>query len=319
MRGSYQRIRSYRKKIRGLVHPWQPLLKNATVQKEVEIERMVESIVGPSLLRGHYMVFAKEVSKLMKKYKGQMLYTEVCIKYDKWVARGLNTVFLDLILGRMNLPLCAPPVILCEDWDNQIDCENAGCYWWGGSCHDTPEPPPHVETRYLRSDQQTVNGLTAYKLSTTQSSSLSSVTINTYIGLSEVYVTQYLGIRVWKRDSNQVETEITSGTAVAIASSDVNGLINAIWACIQTVLTSSDSIVVRVYADDFSPPTTLRRTFTTEQLGASQLDSVTWTVYYYLGRTSSYNSKTGLWRVTYTFRHGSTTYNSRIENFQWRE
>ena len=176
-----------------------------------------------------------------------------------------------------------------------------------------------TETRYMRSDQQTVNGLAAYKLSTSQSSSLSSVTINGYNGLTNVYVVQYLGIRVWKRSGDQVETEITSGTAVAIASSSANGLINATWACIQTVLASSDSIIVRVYADDFSPPTTLRRTFTTEQLGASQLDSVTWTVYYYLGRTSSYNSKTGLWTVRYTFRHGSTTYNSRIENFQWRE
>ena len=90
MRGSYQRIRSYRKKIRGLVHPWQPLLKNATVQKEVEIERMVESIVGPSLLRGHYMIFAKEINKLLKKHRGSNLITELAIIENKWMTRGLN-------------------------------------------------------------------------------------------------------------------------------------------------------------------------------------------------------------------------------------
>ena len=136
MRGSYQRTRSYKKKIRGFVLPNQIQHKISTVQKEVDLERMVESIVGPSLLRGHYMIFAKELNKLIKKFKDQMLFTEACIKYDKWVARGLNTTFLDTILTRMNLPLCVVPVIPCEDWDNQVDCENAGCYWWNGECHE---------------------------------------------------------------------------------------------------------------------------------------------------------------------------------------
>lgn len=32
----------------------------------------------------------------------------------------------------------------CEYWDNQVDCEGAGCYWYNGTCHSTPyEPPPN--------------------------------------------------------------------------------------------------------------------------------------------------------------------------------
>ncbi len=74
-------------------------------------------------------------------------------------------------------------------------------------------------------------------------------------------------------------------------------------------LVETDSIVTRVYADDFSPPTTLKYTFTTEQLGAQSSDAATWTVHY------------NLWRLyaggmtTYSLRFGRTTYNSRIENF----
>lgn len=34
--------------------------------------------------------------------------------------------------------------IQCTDYLNQTDCESNGCYWWGGSCHDTPEPQGDV-------------------------------------------------------------------------------------------------------------------------------------------------------------------------------
>lgn len=30
----------------------------------------------------------------------------------------------------------------CEAYTNQIDCENAGCYWYDDSCHTEPKPPP---------------------------------------------------------------------------------------------------------------------------------------------------------------------------------
>jgi flagellin len=63
-----------------------------------------------------------------------------------------------------------------------------------------------------------------------------------------------------------------------------------------------------VYAErNDNTPDVLRATFTTEQLGASQLDNVQWTVSYYL--------QTG-WGNDY-FYWGTNTHNSRIENFQY--
>jgi hypothetical protein len=35
-----------------------------------------------------------------------------------------------------------PPIPPCETYDNETDCGNAGCYWYNGGCHGTPEPSP---------------------------------------------------------------------------------------------------------------------------------------------------------------------------------
>jgi len=166
------------------------------------------------------------------------------------------------------------------------------------------------ETRYMRSDQHTINGLTAYKLSTTQSAS-SIYASRTIMG----EVSGYWGIRVWKRPSGGVETEITSGSPVAIVSrsSDGYGLQSNTWSCPQTSLESTDAIVVRVYHGNTNPPQYLARTFITEQLNASQLDVALWTVYYYTYR--SYDAGTDI--TTLRFYHGSSGYNSRIEDFTW--
>jgi hypothetical protein len=166
-----------------------------------------------------------------------------------------------------------------------------------------------IETRYMRSDQHTVNGLLAYKLGTSQSATLLSVLINVYD--RNVYVTQYFGIKVWKRDVNGVETLIADIGAIASASS--SGLISGTINIPLISLNSTDAIVVEVYADDFSPPTTLRATFITEQLGAQSLNASTWTVYYYLYR--AYAAATQ--QTSYFFRFGTSTYNSHIENFAW--
>jgi len=172
------------------------------------------------------------------------------------------------------------------------------------------------ETRYMRSDQHTINGLTAYKLEITQTSS--SVTV------SDGYVGDWLdaswGIRVWKRTSSGVETEITNGTPQAVVSrgSEGSGIQSATWVCPQTPLNATDSIVVRVYIRVTS--WVLKATFTTQQLNASQLDSVTWTVYYWTQLIwSRIPDEFGEWWyiTAASFRFGNSTYNSRIINFSW--
>jgi len=90
MRSSEKRALRYRKKIRAFVLEGMKKRKAATVKREVEIERMVEGLVGPSLLRGHYMIFAKEINKLLKKHRGSNLITELAIIENKWMTRGLD-------------------------------------------------------------------------------------------------------------------------------------------------------------------------------------------------------------------------------------
>jgi len=159
----------------------------------------------------------------------------------------------------------------------------------------------------MRSDQETINGLLAYKLRTTNTTTGTSKTLQD--------MADYLGIRVWKRSSGGVETEITDGNAQARALSPITpGIVSGTWACPQTALNPTDSIVVRVYQCSSTGGTQqLYATFTTEQLGAQSLDAVTWTVYYYAYRWR--DPDTLIWYIT--FYWGSSTYNSRIANFTW--
>ncbi len=166
-----------------------------------------------------------------------------------------------------------------------------------------------VETLYFRSDTHTVNGLTARKLGTTQSSSYISEIISSYEG--NVQATQFLGMRVWRRDVDGGETELTGGSVEAVASGNTSGLKSGTRSQAFISLVETDSIVIRVYGDDFSSPLTLRDIFTTEQLGAQRLDAATWTVYYSLFRLYAGGM------TTYSFRFGTTTYNSRVDNFAW--
>jgi hypothetical protein len=166
-----------------------------------------------------------------------------------------------------------------------------------------------VETRFFRSDTHTVNGLTARKLGTAQSSNHISVIISSYEG--NVQVTQFLGMRAWKRDVNGSETELTGGSAEAVASGSTSGLKSGVRSQVSVSMVETDSIVIRVYADDFSPPSTLKETLTTEQLGAQCLDAATWTVYYSLFRLYAGGM------TTYSFRFGTAAYNSRVDDFTW--
>ncbi len=160
------------------------------------------------------------------------------------------------------------------------------------------------EVRYMRGVQNevTVNGLTTYYLGLTQS----DTPRNFYSGNRE---TLYTGMRVWVRDSSGNEVEVTGGTAEAVVVRDSDGadIQTITWNCPQTLMNPTDSVVVRIYQErNVNPPTSLAATFTTEQLGATQLDPVTWTIHYYTQR--------GFFNI---LAWGTTTYNSRIEGFTY--
>lgn len=159
-----------------------------------------------------------------------------------------------------------------------------------------------VETRYFRSDTQTINGLLGYKL---------EITDTTAYAMKSKAGAGQLGIRVWKRGSAGTETEITSGSLVALINLDtVITEVDGTWNCPLTPLNPTDSIVVRVYTvlnEDSSQY--LLATFTTGQLNAQSLDASAWTVHYW--------GKTTILAVTTFYFGKDTTYNSRITNFTY--
>jgi len=167
------------------------------------------------------------------------------------------------------------------------------------------------ETRYMRSDLHTVNGLAAYKLGVEESSAAACWSQD--LGMQSIC---FFGIFVYKRDSGGNEMNVSGSSAVAVVSKNLQGFEtkNALWNCPQTALNPSDAIVVRVKRYNGTPipesaPTVA--TYVTEQLNASQLDAAVWTVYYRLNK--KFNQQyTG---YVYEFWWGTTTHNSRIENF----
>jgi len=172
-----------------------------------------------------------------------------------------------------------------------------------------------TETRYFRNQTQTVNGLTSYMLA------LSKYGVAYTLGYSRAgaYLAGDLGVRVYKRAGDGTETEITAGAPVAIVmyeDGDFRLEQSNTWNCPSVSLNPTDSIVVRVYARIPSGTGTWTLmtggVFSTEQLGASQLNSATWTVYY----VGSFIYDANLRRAGISF-HFDGNYNSRIENFSW--
>jgi hypothetical protein len=161
----------------------------------------------------------------------------------------------------------------------------------------------------MRSDQQTVNGVTAYKLGTSESGTL----VELWIANSQ---TVYVGIRVSVIHADGSETRLDtqpSATVPYSAGTAQTTTLNAGYSILNDVaLSPTDAIKIEVYADISSPPAALLATFITEQLGASKLNAANWTVYYRLRRTA----KVGTTSYFY-FRFGNAGDDSYITNFTW--
>jgi RNAse (barnase) inhibitor barstar len=122
-----------------------------------------------------------------------------------------------------------------------------------------------------------------------------------------------VGIRVWGIKADETEEEITAGATVAnVTGPSATTTLSATWSCPTTVQNVAFFIIVyrdaepmktADYATDGLP-----LVFMTEDLNKALL-AATWTVYY-----AFYYSTITL--ETY-FRFGSSTYNSRIENFTY--
>jgi hypothetical protein len=174
-----------------------------------------------------------------------------------------------------------------------------------------PDLDPTV-TLYLREDTHTVNGLEAYQLGTTQTS--------TTRAFSRVRSGEHSGqyrFQILTRASGGSETTIGDWIAETTRTPPLGqpgmGIQDASWECPYTALVSTDAVKVtyrlRVSSDSFVSD----RSFITSQLGAAALSNETWVIYRY-----SYIDYD--WENTTLFGyHGSSSYDSRITNFSYLE
>jgi hypothetical protein len=180
------------------------------------------------------------------------------------------------------------------------------------------------ETFYFRSDKATVNGLFTEKLLISQSGTVGYKT-RTDTDPECAITRAYWGVRVYKRSSAGVETQITSSTSNPVArvyrDCTSEGIQSATWPCPETPLATTDSIVIRVYTALYDPdegfyPWQLQGTWsTTPQLGATKLSASTWTIYYY---TYWLRQRTTPITLTSRFYYDTSTYNSRITGITYQ-
>jgi len=174
-----------------------------------------------------------------------------------------------------------------------------------------------METLYFRDDSHLINGLTAYKLISTQGSSGASAQQDLGSGTRK----HYWGIRVWIRHADSSEDELTNLNPVAIVTRDSNGsgIQSNIWKCPNTTILATDAIRVRVYGkfEGFSwyeLTGALYYGWITTQLGALGSETTltgTWTIYYWTEFQYPVGADTQTW-----FKWGDSTWNSRIEDME---
>lgn len=172
------------------------------------------------------------------------------------------------------------------------------------------------ETDYLRSDQQTVNGVTGYILNTTQSN---SPVVITQEYSSTAYVSINFGWRVWITHNGNTTNEITSGTPTAVVTRNTNG--NGIQNATRTMPleqldTGYDAVKAILYLRFGSGTWTAKATFTTSLLIEKYLLNQTWTFSLWTNRTTYLDVE------HYTVaecRFGSSTYKSLIDDVEYAD
>jgi len=176
-----------------------------------------------------------------------------------------------------------------------------------------------VETRYFRSDTHTVNTLT-YKILGTSKSGTAGMEYVTW-QTTTVPAQAWVRIVVYKVASGGTQTQIAVG-AVATIAGNTTAVVSATINIPQTALQPTDAILVEVqYSTDGTTfaglsSVLLGADWITEQLGTTILNAATWTVYYDLSFSSTYNPSTRRYTNELDFRYDGT-YASRIENFTW--
>jgi len=118
----------------------------------------------------------------------------------------------------------------------------------------------------------------------------------------------YWEFKVFKRHGG-TDTELTNGWEYhSYRSSSGEGVVSRTWNCPQTSMETTDKVLVQVRMCIYEESGTTPREFVTDELGASQLNSNTWTIYLY--------TKLDFEQSIGYFYYGPS-YNSRIEGFEF--
>jgi len=166
----------------------------------------------------------------------------------------------------------------------------------------------YVETRYFRSDQHTINGLTAYKFLTSKSGTQGSLDS----GMYEVRMAVDFYYRIIKRSSGGSETVLLDWTLHHTRTTTGSGEVLKIQSISEVALDAGDAIRVDIRVVKNS---TQERSWITDVLGATGLFACSWYIYLY-----TYNTQTSESPPYYQggFRYDGT-YNSRVECFAYKK
>jgi len=170
---------------------------------------------------------------------------------------------------------------------------------------------------YLQSGVSTVNGVTGYALNTTQTAS--AVLLNASYTNTDGYTTSYWSWRVYKVDSANESTELTSDYS-AVVSRSANGLgyQSATWTCPETSLICGlDSLKLEVYMKLNDEDWLLKATFTSGKLWYAGLEEAEWTFNVWTNHT-----RTALgyfYRTNTTLGFGISTYGSSVTDILFQD
>ena len=98
-----------------------------SVGEQVQIENEVKTMLvstAPLLQIVNYIIFAKQIVSLRKKYKSETLFNEMEILQDFWAGRGLNTTLMNQI-KQYYVPAYVPFVCTTAKFDVgkfDVDC-----------------------------------------------------------------------------------------------------------------------------------------------------------------------------------------------------
>ena len=181
-----------------------------------------------------------------------------------------------------------------------------------------PQVYATTETRYFRTDFESVGSLQYRRLLTSNTAEHDSES-ESWQSASQPSQA-YLRSLIYVYHQDDTFTLIATSAGVTVSGSTTT-LYSENVNIPETVLDPTDRIMVIIqYSTDGSTWTSLASArFITEQLGATLLNSATWTIYYYAALTSTYSPWTRRWTNTIYFLFGDSTYPSRIEGFTYGE